>query len=482
MEPETQSLKVRNGWHVFATLDVDYIHALGAYEDELWAHCYKSGSNNLIYDVTSGGSLSSPDFTSSVGSSSGYANTYVRSNFNGQLSFATGSAVGGTNLSDTYNGSNWLAGGAGWTSGGSSVGGVVCKLFKGRVYLFKDMDMYYSDIDGVTGTTTNVDVEQLFERKGSVYWCEDLTSPSNNTDEQYLAYGTNTGEVVVYGGDYPDASNWRQVGRFDIAPMAYPNSVLKYRNDVWIFTRAGVVSLRKLFTEGSEGNEALTVSSTIDPYWVQIFQAQWAASTALNYPLRAAYASDYNKLYVVVAEYVDSTGTASGAAKAATVFSYNTITKGWVPSKLRTTQADAVTDLIYFENELYAACGKYVLKYNRTSYKDELLDSVGNYAGYAYATHSAYMNFNSADRFKQIVSMEPIFKTDFGVNTVYMSSAADFERKTSNGSQNPLIDGYNMHPYHSGVQGNYLQWRLTGSTDATSSDGLTLYSMAMAIK
>jgi hypothetical protein len=92
------------------------------------------------------------------------------------------------------------------------------------------------------------------------------------------------------------------------------------------------------------------------------------------------------------------------------------------------------------------------------------------------------MNFGSASKFKQCVGFEPLMNTDFAAANITMKSVADFGRKTSQSTSVGLIDGYQSPLYAAGNQGNYIQWRMEGTTKTDSTKGLELYSMGVAIK
>jgi hypothetical protein len=138
---------------------------------------------------------------------------------------------------------------------------------------------------------------------------------------------------------------------------------------------------------------------------------------------------------------------------------------------------DALNHVTYFNDGLYFPTGKMIYKVS-SGYQDQAPNI--SYTGIPYALHSAYTNLGG--KFKQCVGFEPLMKTDFTGAAITMKSAVDFGRKVSAASSHALIDGYQAPFYAAGNQGSYVQYRMEGITDMSSTDGLELYSMGVAIK
>lgn len=469
-EPESQYVKVRNGWHIHETISTaDNIMALGAYNNsELYAYCNMTTGNHQIFDVTTT-TASSVETTDEAASSECYS---VK--FNKRLCFITDASTGlNWDLANRYyNGSAWTD--WGFTEGGSNIGGKIVVQYKGRVYIFADTKVYYSSLAGVTGATTEIDFAENFEEAGEIRWANVITSPSGRNEETMLCFGNSAGEVLVYTGDYEAAANWELVGQFKIAPPLFRNACLRYKNDVWVCTTVGVVSIRKLYTSGSEAPEDYTVSAKIDPYWKDLI----GNTGILNNRCSIAYWPEKNQVYILMVGHVSKDGTY--ASDDATLFVHNGFTGAWMIQRFEdiSTPLGSIT---YMNNAMYWFTGNHVLKLNESSYKDEVIASPGTYVEYAVELDSASFNFGSDKRFKRLHSLHPNIKTDFSGSKIGMRASADFGRKTTATSNQTLVDGYNNHPYNVGIEGNYLQYQFIGTSDSSSTDGFEFYAIGASL-
>lgn len=467
MEPETQFMKVRGGWQIHATLsDEDSVLALGNYQDqELFAYAESSTANNRIYDVTSSGSQAAGAALVTTGGT--LSTEAFQTHFSGLLGFIVDTWG---NEARTYNGTTWSA----WafTIGGLSRCGFSQTAYKGRVYFINSGKVYYSTLAAVAGAMTEWDTTSLFDLDKFPWFIRQLRSPTNTADQQLLVVGNRGGEILVYAGDNPGATNWEQVAKFKTSKPLHMNAAIEVHNDVWIATSNGVVSVRQLFIHGSSDMRKISPSAAINDYWTNLSHS--AARTSM------AHWPEKNKLYIMTRNSL-SQDYATTATDETTIFVYNFLSGGWTVHQLGAITTSE-TCLTYFNDALYCAIDNLVMKYVPTSYKDEQVDNAGNYQAISYALHSAYTNLNNANKHKDIVGVEPLIKTDFDGDSFTVKTASDFGRKVSAAQSHALLDGYQNHFYGAGVRGEYVQYRIEGDTDTTSTDGLEIYSVGVCVK
>lgn len=256
---ETRSCDVRSGYTIYNTLsDHTAIGALVVQGALLYAIAARAAGNQQI--LTASGVVT---HTAGAGVAIDYPTKFQKNS----------AFINTTNVANlarySSDGTTWTT--WGFTTGGSPIGGKTVISFKGRVYIFNGTTMYYGGLAAVTGATTSLDLASLFDDTGDIAWAGQLTSPGQRADELLMAIGNAKGEILIYAGDNPGADNWQLVGRFTKAPPVTTNSILEIKNDIWVFTTAGIVSLRRLFQQGVDaGDEALNISAKIDPYWAQL--------------------------------------------------------------------------------------------------------------------------------------------------------------------------------------------------------------------
>jgi len=442
--------------------------------NKLFAYCSgEAAHTNTIYDV----STSTPALESTLATAT--CDTVAPVKFRKYTAFFGDDDWAASNV--IYNGSNFTTVPYGYTYGGDSIGSHVACSFKGRVYMFSGTSCYYSGLASYTGATSLFDVADFLEDGGNIVWCGVLSPPGDRTDEIMLAFGNSAGEILVYSGDYPASATWSIARRFRTSPPLGPNSVVSFRNDIWIMTMTGVVSLRDLFTKGSVAAEDQTVSWAIDPYWQGLtarLTAQWTN------PVTSAYWPEQNKIFILMPGYINESGNYTGLS--ATMFVYNCLTQAWTILNLPGMPGASTGNLTYYKNNLYFSVSNVIMTFG-SGYKDESYLSPGTYAGINAIMWGAYSNYGSAGKNKTLIGFEPIINTDLagvtvaGVGGVSMSASIDMGKGQTGSSEVPLVSGYNIPFYKVGGNGCYFQWQMGATSETTDTIGLELYSMGVSI-
>ena len=473
---ENQKISVRPGYVVHSTIGSgsEEIYAIGVWgsnaggTEKLFAYVNDGSGTHKIYDV-------SASAESLVETCADDAALVARPfNFAKRLGFVV--EQDWAQCSRQYNGTTWDD--WGFTYSAAEIGAPVCVSFKGRVYLFSGTNMYYGALLAITGATSLEDLQYVFDDAGSITWAGVLSSPSQRSEEIYLAIGLNTGEILVYGGDYPGSATWGIVGRFRIGPPLGHNSVLSWNNDLLILTRNSIVSLRGLFETGNLAADQDTFSDAIDEYWTKLVTNSNLEIDST--PITGAYWPEQNKLFFLVPGHYSDTGTYTVGD--ATMFVRNTITGAWSLHKLDHDSITRTGGLTYFNNSLYFFTDNKVVKIDKTVFKDEALNSPATYSIYDWEVQGAHTTFGVDATNKRLVEIKAHFKTDFSNGVVGVRGVADFGLSISDFATVELVDGYNNKMHSVGVDGDYLQYRVAGSSDTGSTDGLELYSVTAIVK
>lgn len=491
---ENQYLSLRNGYqrHPDSTGygANETLIQIGDYNGSfLYALTHNSSDNKLrVYDHA--GASPSLEYTSS--------GTYTGDISVGFFRFANRIAFTLPETFDegiVFNGTSWTT--WGFEDGSTNpVGGVPCVSYKGRVYMCSGTDVYYSALEAVTGDCTLWDTQYLFDSAGEIVWIGRLTSPANVSGETYLALGNRSGDVIVYAGDNPDANNWEQVGRFNISDPTGYQSILEYNNDLWISTRAGIYSLRKLFTHGSESDEVM-VTKMIEPFW-KLLQVnaggQIDVSPTFDFPtygaghVSFAYDKTNNRVFARMGGYLTDRSTV--AQDGSTHFVYNGSTGSWsmhtVSDSSSTQFYDAAQSYPCYSgySSFHYISGNSIMYYEDEGYKDEEYDNAGTYVSYDSTIESAYHGLGNNNKYKTALGLEPIIKLGFtdSANTIKAQMASDFGRNVTDETGVSLVSGYNFPNYNAPVEGSFLQYRINVSQDLTTNGSMELYAAGVPVK
>lgn len=488
VDTDGQKLSVRMGFEHFGTVidNADYILGLGVHGDpssssaKLFAYCQGAGDG---VDTHNKVCLGAGDGTFSVAYTLAgrTADEAYPINYKNQLGFAV--EANPANDSARYNGSSWSH--LGFTVGGFDISARGGCEYKGRVYLTSADDLYYSSgtPGAVTGACTKRSLGDFFRYYDIGGFIETLSSPGNRPSETYLAIGRKTGEILVYGGDYPDSATWSLVGKYKTAPLVGYRAALAFNNDIWIPTIAGIVSLRALMTNGIDAAQQLSPTYMIQPYWTALMNAA-AAVTYSSLGISMAYWPEKNKVYVfipVTANYLIGTSETN----AATILVYDVSSGAWtqheVPSTICTNDDDDTWfergGLTYYKNNVYFYCGPNVYRYSESSYLDDNDPLRTGTSAFFWAVYGTHNTFGNASK-KQLRGWNPLIKIDnCEAGGLYMQTSIDVGRVITSGTYPTPIDGLNSLTVMNGGLGSSFQWRLIGLTNGDMSGPIELYSM-----
>lgn len=127
------------------------------------------------------------------------------------------------------------------------------------------MTAWYADVAGsVSGTLNPFDLAQISKRGGHLVAIANWTIDGGIGIDDYTAFITSEGEVLVYYGSNPsDATNWSLKGCYKIAkPIGY-RCTMQYQGDVVIITQDGYFPMGKALATANAGDSLTAFSSKI---------------------------------------------------------------------------------------------------------------------------------------------------------------------------------------------------------------------------
>ena len=267
--PGTNSVVLRYGYSKYATGMTGQVETVMAYSsgtlDKLFA-CVGTS----VYNVTSGGAVGSADLTGLTNARWQYVNFTT-----------TGGSylmmVNGADKLRVYKDTTWYKDGDGAPYDITGVNTASCSnitVFKNRIWLIQDQTLkaWYLPINAIGGAATALDMSSLAQLGGYLVAGMTWTLDAGYGIDDYLAFITNKGEVIVWRLTDPTTpSGISMIGLWQIGAPIGSRCWTKFGGDLLIITQDGVVPM-----------SGALQSSRLDPRVSITNKIQYAMSQAIS--------------------------------------------------------------------------------------------------------------------------------------------------------------------------------------------------------
>jgi hypothetical protein len=304
------------------------------------------------------------------------------------------------------------------------------------------------------------------------------------TTEAFIAFIFSNGEILFYNGSYPNSADWRLVGRAKIAQPLFVDSLIDYQGDTLVMCDLGIVSLRDLFLKGSQQALSLSVSELVQKQWASLVKAIRIArgtpvgpltNNAVNGSIRGLYDAKDERLIVSFPYYLDSAGALQSGSF---YFVFNTELGAW---SFHRSFGGIIYDMNLYENSVrllsrYGTDNGVTIytKEGAADFMDDDADTVGEIA-YDYECISAPIA-NGRTYVQKVGGVDAIINSDLYSQTNWYL-IRDFGVETTTAQSVPnVVAGSLQKPYiNIGIEGSFVQWKVSGTTAASKTTGLKLY-------
>lgn len=380
-----------------------------------------------------------------------------------------------------FNGTAWGLATYTWPANFSPFGGAV---FNHRAYFIGykasavSAQYAYTEIDAITGTTHLVDLSTVQSLNGSLIGIRSVTYFRYYQQKNVLAFLFDSGEILIYDGSYPDGSDWSQSGQYIIPrPLSY-DCFIECRDDTYIITESGLISLRDLFTkgtvQGAEGVLQNSISFTISSRWKQIIAA--TGTTFSNYGVQGAFDKTKDRLVVSFPYYVDRNDGSLDFTRGMRLI-YSFISNAWTEHAYKTPATTLAIRLTFYQKNMYylnsGTTKNGVMKMEgATNYADERIGSAA--AGYDFHLRPAPLP-TSKTGISQITGAEVIMTTDI-YSSVNFKFIGDIGAQTTAAQQTSGNGAFSTKcMVNAGLaQATYVQLDISGTTTTGSTIGLDI--------
>lgn len=312
--PGTSNVILRYGYSEYATYSGQG-ESLLVYSGTTGNEMFVANAAGNIYDVSSGGAVGAAVVSGLTNARFQYQNITTSGG-----SFLL--AVNGADKLQGYDGSSWYEDG----DGSHDITGVDtadCSnitLFGSRIWLIENntLDAWYLGTSAIAGAATKFPLGAVAQNGGSLIAASSWTIDAGDGVNDMMVFVTSNeggSEVIVYQGTDPaSASTFAKVGVWNIGSVIGKRCLLKYRGDLLIICRDGIIPM-----------SALLVSSKTTPVVTLTDKIQNAVSQAValygsNFGWEMVYFAKESQLYLNVP-------TNAGSAQQQYVM--NTITRNW---------------------------------------------------------------------------------------------------------------------------------------------------------
>lgn len=235
----------------------------------LWTYLVSGNSELFASDGATIWDISSTPSAVVTGLSGGYISTQQMETGGGNYQYI----VNGTDSPRLYDGSSFT------TITGVSVPAITgvttstlshVWAYKNRLYFVEGGTMvaWYLPVDSVGGAAQDHTLRGVFQKGGALLYGATWSTDAGDGIDDYCVFVSDKGEVAVYAGDDPSASNWALVGRYELGGIPLgKNGTMRAGGDLVIATADGFVPLSAVLQKDPTALSLAAVSYPIEPDW-----------------------------------------------------------------------------------------------------------------------------------------------------------------------------------------------------------------------
>lgn len=137
--------------------------------------------------------------------------------------------------------------------------------YKNRLYLLEGASgnatsVWYGGVGAISGSFTENDFAQVLARSSYILTGFSWSFNQGNDAQEYFVLISIEGEVLVYAGDYPGATNWALTIRATIPRPTGRDCIVRLGQEVLVSTARGVIALSSVFSAQTSGEQYYSIT------------------------------------------------------------------------------------------------------------------------------------------------------------------------------------------------------------------------------
>lgn len=319
--------------------------------------------------------------------------------------------------------------------------------YKNRLYYTRRKSIYWGGVNAIAGFVIGdtYDVASLLSYGGNIIYGGDMSRGQAQSDN-YMILVSDTGEILLFQGEYPASPTWSIVGRFKIPQPCGARAFVKYGSDILVLTVQGVVSILDVI----QGNQVINfLSDNIGDYF-----SDFSSIVNYNYGVTAPIGAYFSGVWwpdrgwIVFTYVADLQDIINGEPyPTMRMIVYDTKNSSW----WRWDGINAYS-LAVLNGELYIGTTDGRV-FKMTGDFDEDPANEGAVLTRTIKLRPAYNYFGDRSASKQFVEARPILKQSEGL-TLTMDADVDYQDTTATNTVTDLTNtAYKLYAPRVGLQG-----------------------------
>lgn len=151
----------------------------------------------------------------------------------------------------------------------------------------------YGPLDSISGNTAAFTIGAFLEDGETVKFCSAANIKGESSQLEMFCIYCDSGRVLVYSGDDPEANNWFFEGSYNMTPPLSEYAWAKVQGDILVMGEEYIYSTRAMYANASKAAEENSITAPI----ARLYQQAAELARLAQYPLGSFSNTDYPFAY-----------------------------------------------------------------------------------------------------------------------------------------------------------------------------------------
>lgn len=128
-----------------------------------------------------------------------------------------------------------------------------------------NLDLWYAGFQSITGALTQFPLNNVFRLGGYISFIGSVTRAKDFSEDELFAIISSEGEILVYSGNNPAASDWGLIGHYFAPKPCGPKAFFYFGSNLVMITRQGIYGMDSILAGGFGGRPGASIlNSSMD--------------------------------------------------------------------------------------------------------------------------------------------------------------------------------------------------------------------------